>query len=152
MGNLGNLYFFKFLGPHRPPDGDAGHLPPRHPPVRARRRVLRPAKVKCAVSHKRNILFKMLKFEFSRMLEEALGESLRVKGFENWTYDIENKEGAMQVQKHIFFKKSAKMTASTIFSGQTSQHRTSHVQEGGVKARARFGQRNYKKSLLHFFC
>ncbi len=57
----------------------------------------------------------MPKFEFSRMLEEALGESLRVKGFENWTYDIENKEGAMQVQKHIIFKKCAKMTASIIF-------------------------------------
>ncbi len=58
------------------------------------------------------------------MLEEALGESLRVKGFENWTYDIENKEGAMQVQKHMFFlkKRCVKMTAASILFFQVKHH------------------------------
>lgn len=34
------------------------------------------------------------------MLEEASGESLRVPGFEEWSYEIENKDGAMQVRHH----------------------------------------------------
>lgn len=33
-----------------------------------------------------------------RMLEEALGETLKTPGFDKWTYDIENVDGAMHVR------------------------------------------------------
>ena len=33
-----------------------------------------------------------------RLLEDKMNETLRVKGFENWTYDVENVEGALEIR------------------------------------------------------
>ncbi len=33
-----------------------------------------------------------------RLIEDAVGEKLRADGFENWTYEIENVDGALQIR------------------------------------------------------
>lgn len=33
-----------------------------------------------------------------KLIEDALKEDLRAKGFENWTYEIENVDGALQIR------------------------------------------------------
>ena len=33
-----------------------------------------------------------------KLAEDALGEDLRAKGFENWTYDIEHVDGSLTVR------------------------------------------------------
>ncbi len=41
-----------------------------------------------------------------RLLEEALGEKLQTNGFENWSYDVENHDGALHIKhKGIEFPK-----------------------------------------------
>ena len=33
-----------------------------------------------------------------RLLEDKMNEKLRAKGFENWMYDVENVEGALEIR------------------------------------------------------